>query len=84
MTREREWRTTVVIELMAIAVLLATIGLRLSGINNILQNQFDYQTEADMCYEQAREYLAPCHVERDEDGSYHWYFNSYEGESYGL
>lgn len=59
--------------------LLGIIAL-LAEILTIQRSQFDYQTEADLCFEDAYKTLSQCHVERDEDGSYHWYYNPNEGE----
>lgn len=37
------------------------------------------EAEMQFCMQEAIEYLAPCHVERDEDGSYDWYWSPEEG-----
>lgn len=83
MKRNNNSDITIVIFMLALAVLLAGVGFKLSQIHSILEDQFNYRTELDMCYEMAQEYYAPCHLERDNNGKYHWYFNldeSYKGE----
>ena len=76
---EDNFTITLLIFLLALACIMGACLLRLADIKRIMQDQFDYQTEMQMCMQDALEYLAPCHLERDDDGSYHWYFNPNEG-----
>lgn len=72
-------RITIILLLMSIAGLVASVGFIVSRISNQLQQQFEFETSMYMCMENSAEYLAPCHLERDEDGSYNWYINPEEG-----
>lgn len=69
----------ITILLLLLTVLMGECLLKLVDIKNILLAQFDYQAEMQFCMQEAIEYLAPCHVERDEDGSYNWYWSPEEG-----
>lgn len=69
----------ITILLLLLTVLMGECLLKLVDIKNILLAQFDYQAEMQFCMQEAIEYLAPCHVERDEDGSYDWYWSPEEG-----
>lgn len=76
---EDDFTTAIFILVVTSLIILAGCFVKLSNIKNILQAQFDYEVEKQMCTQDAMEYLAPCHLERDEDGSYNWYFNPNEG-----
>lgn len=76
---ENSFIIAILISLLAIIGIVYSCLLRLAEIKQVMQAQFDYKIERDMCQQDAMEYLASCHVERDEDGSYHWYFNPNEG-----
>lgn len=68
---------SVIVLLIALLIVGAGCVVKLSNIKGIMQKQFDYQTEMQMCMQDAIKYLVPCHLERDDDGSYNWYFNPY-------
>lgn len=70
---------TIILLLMSIAGLVAGVGIIVSRISNQLQQQFEFETSMYMCMENSAEHLAPCHLERDKDGSYNWYINPEEG-----
>lgn len=74
---EDSFTITIILLLLGIAALIGACLLKLVDIKNIMQKQFDYQTEMQMCTQDAIKYLVPCHLERDDDGSYNWYFNPY-------
>lgn len=61
---------------IALLIILAGCFIKLSHIQNIMQAQFDYQTERQFCMQDTTEYLAPCRLEMDTDGSVRWYFNA--------
>lgn len=63
------------ITILFLIVALTDIMLTLTDIRNYVRQQFELQTEATMCEQDARAYGQTCQLERDEDGSYHYYFN---------
>lgn len=73
-----DFRLTIILFLLGIAVLIAGVGIIADRINDQLREQFEYETGRDLCYEDAMDYHAYCHVRKDDNGSYHWYFT--EGE----
>lgn len=70
------------------SVLSAVIGLMLGllfvtavtvlQIRDQLRKEFQYQLEYDMCQQKAWQYDAVCHVEQDDNKTYHWSFNQEE------
>lgn len=74
-----DFNITIVILVIAMLIILAGCFVKLAHINNILQAQFDYQTEMQFCMQDAQKYYAPCQLEMDTDGSVNWYFNANEG-----
>lgn len=73
-----EDKFTIIILLLAVgfAVLIGGCLLRLADIKAMLQTQFEFETEMYMCMEDSMMFGAPCHLERDDDGSYHWYWKA--------
>lgn len=69
----------VIVLLIMLLIVGAGCVVELSNIKDIMQKQFDYQTEMQFCMQDAMEYHAPCRLEMDTDGSVHWYFNANEG-----
>lgn len=65
--------------MLFIILLLVSLVVGIAMVYTQLENIFKFETEMYMCMEDAQEYLAPCHVERDNDSSYHWYLNPNEG-----
>lgn len=70
--------------IMALMILVAVIAVglcyqKLGAIERAIEKQFNYQADLDMCYEGAQEYMTYCHLERDDDGTYNWYYNPSEG-----
>lgn len=74
-----QFEITFVIMMIGIAVLIASVSIIVSRINSQLREQFEYETGRDLCYEDAMDYHAYCHVRKDDDGKYHWYFIENEG-----
>lgn len=64
----------ILIMLLGIVVIMGGCLLQLDSIKCILQTQFEYQAEADLCFEEAWHYESSCHVERGDDDSYNWYW----------
>lgn len=79
MSKEDNFKVTLLIMLLGIAVLLACDAWQSAQLRNILQKQFDYQVEMQFCGQESLEYFAPCRLESDTDGNVHWYFNANEG-----
>lgn len=69
----------VIVLLIMLLIVAAGYVVELSNIKDIMQKQLDYQIEMQFCTQDAMEYLAPCRLEMDTDGSVHWYFNPEEG-----
>lgn len=76
---EEKFTIIILLLLVGVAALIGGCLLRLADIKAMLQAQFEYQTGMQMCTQDAMKYLAPCYLERDEDGSYNWYLNPEEG-----
>lgn len=55
---------------------------KLSQIKTVLQHQFDYQVEMQLCLQDAKEYPTQCHLEMEATGEYHWYYYPNEGRYY--
>lgn len=70
---------TTLLLLLGVVALIGACLSELVDIKNILQKQFDYQSEMQFCRQAAMEYPASCKLEMDTDGSVHWYFNASEG-----
>lgn len=82
---DKSWsnfRITTILFLLGIAVLIAGVGVIASRISDQLREQFEYETGRDLCHEDVMDYYAYCHVRKDDDGKYHWYFieNENKGE----
>lgn len=78
---ENKYKITVTILLLAIVSIAFTSMIVLAQMNKKVGDLFYYQADADLCFEQARLVQSYCHVERDEDGSYNWYYLPYEAGS---
>lgn len=73
--------------LSVVELVLAIIGLlvifelyTLNKLSNQLKQQYQFYAEQVLCNQDARVYQTYCQLERDEDGSYSWYFNSGENQ----
>lgn len=63
------------ITILFLIIIATNIMLTLTDTRDYVRQQFELQTEATMCEQDARAYGQTCQLERDEDGNYHWYFN---------
>lgn len=64
--------------LASLAVMIAGCLVELKRVHNTLQDLLYYQAEADLCFEEARLVESSCHVERDTDGTFNWYYKPYQ------
>lgn len=72
--------TFTIIFLAAVVGLLVSVLTRLTSIERVLVKQYEYEAEADMCWQQVENYTArACYVEREGD-AYHWYNETVKGE----
>ena len=75
---ENKYKSAIAILLIALVSITFTTMIVLTQLSERLGELFYYQADADLCFEQARLVQSYCHVERDEDGSYNWYYLPYE------
>lgn len=71
---ELDKQNSSIVILLILAMMMTWFGVLLSQINKTLHAQLEYEAEYDLCIQDAWQYNELCRVERDEDGSYHWYF----------
>lgn len=69
----------VLVALLGIAVLLAGCVVELCRLRYVMQAQFDYQIEMQLCLQDATQTHAPCYLEVETTGEAHWYYNAAEG-----
>lgn len=69
---------TALVLVIALLIILAGCFIKLSHIQNIMQAQFDYQTEMQFCMQDAKEYSTQCRLEMEVTGEYHWYYYANE------
>lgn len=76
---ENRYKIGLLVLLSILAGCAIAIALEVQSVNSRLYDLFHYDADADMCFEEARLVQSYCHVERDEDGKYNWYYKPYEG-----
>lgn len=64
--------------LITIACLLVWGLINFNQVEKLIEKQYQYDVDMQMCIQEANKHFTTCHIEMETDGSINWYYDANE------